>query len=80
MTQIRMSAAMRMIIGDLSVGNARGWGGFGAGVYSGAGVQHAVTQTPANQFSIPRIIFYLLIFSSISLILHLFHFIFIFFL
>ena len=29
MTQFRMSAAMRMKIGDLSVGNARGWGGLG---------------------------------------------------
>jgi len=41
--------AMRTKIGDLSADNARGPGGFGAGVYWGVGVQHAVTQTPANQ-------------------------------
>jgi len=35
-----MSTAMRMKIRDLSVDNARGRGGvFGAGVYSGAGVE-----------------------------------------
>ena len=34
-----MSIAMRMKIGDLSADNARGRGGFGAGVYWGVGVK-----------------------------------------
>ena len=65
-----MSMAMRTIIGDLSADNARGPGGFGAGVYWGVGVQHSHKRPPINSFS-SNLFFFLL---------HLFHFIFIFFL
>ena len=61
-----MSIAMRMKISDLSVDNARGRGGFGAGVYWGVGVQQIIKRPPINYFP--------LMFYSISLIFHLFHF------
>ena len=43
-----MSMAMRMKIGDLSADNARGRGGFGAGVYWGVGVQQIIKRPPIN--------------------------------
>ena len=56
MTQFRMSAAMRMKIGDLSVGNARGWGGLGR-AFTGALASSTVTNARQSIIS-------LLIFSS----------------
>jgi len=62
-----MSMAMRTKIGDLSADNARG-GGVRGGRLLGRW-RPAQSQTPANQFFIfPPIIFYVLIFYSISLI------------
>ena len=62
--------AMRTIIGDLSADNARGPGGFGAGVYWGVGVQHIVTNARQSILYSPHnilgfnLLFY---FSNLSL-------------
>ena len=56
--------AMRTKIGDLSAGNARGPGGFGAGVYWGVGVQHSHKRPPINSLYFPsNVLFY---FSNLS--------------
>ena len=46
---------MRMKMGDLSVGNARGWGVWGGRLLGRW--RPVVTQTPANQFSIRILLF-----------------------
>ena len=50
--------AMRMKIGDLSADNARGRGGFGAGVYWGVGVQHSHKRPPINYFSSNLLVYF----------------------